>query len=217
VIENLLIERKPVKHARIRVNDKQQIRVIVPEDFNKKEMDLLLKKKQLWITRHLSYFKRKGKKIGLRRNQLLLLGERYTYYYYENKGNLVEVNRVHRTIQAKKDLFDFQIQIRWYKREARKFIKKQLNAISKKYKLPYKKLFIRDQRSKWGNCSSKRNISVNWRLIKAPIDVIDYILIHELLHTKIMKHSQNFWTRMSVLCPNYRKSIKWLENYGKSL
>jgi len=84
-------------------------------------------------------------------------------------------------------------------------------------KLPFNKLFIRESKTKWGNCSKEKNISLNWKLIKAPDYVIDYIIIHELLHTVVMSHTHKFWTLLKSYYPDYKESIKWLEKYGNSL
>ena len=81
----------------------------------------------------------------------------------------------------------------------------------------YNKIYIRSQRTKLGNCSEEKNISFNWRLIKAPEFVIDYLIIHELVHTKIMNHSGKFWTMLKSLYPDYKDAIIWQDKYGNSL
>lgn len=69
---------------------------------------------------------------------------------------------------------------------------------------------IRNQRSRWGSCSAKGTISLNWRLIQAPPFVRDYIIIHELMHTRQMNHSARFWKLVENACPDYRVAEKWL-------
>lgn len=63
----------------------------------------------------------------------------------------------------------------------------------------------------------EKNISYNWRLIKAPLFVIDYLIVHELAHTVIMSHTNKFWTLLKSYYPNYREAITWLDKYGNSL
>ena len=92
-----------------------------------------------------------------------------------------------------------------------------MEQLSAKLNFKFNKLYIRNQRSKWGNCSRDKNISLNWKLIKAPEYVIDYIVIHELLHTAVMEHTNKFWILLKSYYPNYKESIKWLEKYGNSL
>ncbi|HSU55254.1 MAG TPA: SprT family zinc-dependent metalloprotease [Candidatus Dormibacteraeota bacterium] len=70
---------------------------------------------------------------------------------------------------------------------------------------------IRNQRSRWGSCSRKGTISLNWRLIQTPAFVSDYIILHELAHLKHMNHSQRFWREVARLCPNFQKAERWLK------
>jgi predicted metal-dependent hydrolase len=74
---------------------------------------------------------------------------------------------------------------------------------------------IRDQRSRWGSCSRRRTISLNWRLIQCPPEVRDYIILHELAHLKHMDHSPSFWLEVRRLCPNYQSSEGWLKTTGR--
>lgn len=74
---------------------------------------------------------------------------------------------------------------------------------------------IRDQRSRWGSCSRRRTISLNWRLIQCPSEVRDYIILHELAHLKHMDHSPSFWLEVRRLCPNYQCSEAWLKTTGR--
>jgi predicted metal-dependent hydrolase len=71
--------------------------------------------------------------------------------------------------------------------------------------------------TKWGNCSAKKNISLNWRLVRAPQNVVDYVILHELLHTEIMNHSQQFWIRMRSIVSDYQTALAWLEKYGSAI
>ena len=70
--------------------------------------------------------------------------------------------------------------------------------------------YVLNQKTVWGNCSKKRNISLNWQLIRAPRFVIDYVILHELLHTRFMSHGQPFWRSVSRLSERYKEAIDWL-------
>jgi len=73
---------------------------------------------------------------------------------------------------------------------------------------------IRSQRSRWGSCSRAGRVSLNWRLIQFPARVVDYVLIHELVHLRHMNHSARFWREMAGLCPAYQESRLWLRQHG---
>ena len=76
---------------------------------------------------------------------------------------------------------------------------------------------VRDQRSRWGSCSRRGTISLNWRLIQAPQFVRDYLILHELAHLREMNHSSRFWHLVEQLCPDYKTAERWLKTHGSSL
>jgi predicted metal-dependent hydrolase len=75
---------------------------------------------------------------------------------------------------------------------------------------PFNRIYVMNQKTVWGNCSKRQNISLNWQLIRAPHFVIDYVILHELLHTRFMSHGQAFWRSMSRLCERCQDAIAWL-------
>ena len=79
------------------------------------------------------------------------------------------------------------------------------------------KVSFRDTRSRWGSCSARKTISLNWRLILAPPAVAQYVCIHEAVHLRHMNHSQAFWQTVKGLCPDYVVHKKWLKAHGYSL
>jgi hypothetical protein len=72
---------------------------------------------------------------------------------------------------------------------------------------------VRHMRSRWGSCSSRRAISLNWRLIQTPESVRDYIILHELMHLREMNHSRRFWKHVARVCPNYAEAEAWLKRH----
>jgi predicted metal-dependent hydrolase len=76
---------------------------------------------------------------------------------------------------------------------------------------------IRDQRTRWGSCSRRRAISLNWRLIQTPQFVFDYIILHELMHLRQMNHSKRFWDEVEKVCPAWREAEKWLRQHGREI
>lgn len=214
--DNYILIRKDVKHARLRVSEDGKIRIIAPPSFSDEDITSLLNKKASWIKKNIKYFEAMSK-IELQRNQLLLFGNRYNYFYDTKFSQKVIVNNEHRTITAKRDLTDSVIQEKWYRIIAKKYLTKRTEQLSEKLNFSFNGLYIREEQNKWGNCSTEKNISLNWKLIKAPEFVIDYIIIHELLHTVVMNHTNKFWTLLKSYYPEYKESIKWLGKYGNSL
>lgn len=81
----------------------------------------------------------------------------------------------------------------------------------------YGRISIREQKTRWGSCSSKGNLNFNWRLIFAPEEVLNYIVVHELAHRREMNHSPAFYAVVKSILPNYKESQKWLRENGQSL
>lgn len=214
--DNYILIRRKVKHARLRVSEDGKVRIIAPPAFSEEDIMSMLKKKAKWIDKNVKYFKGMST-VQLKRNQLLLYGTRYSYFYETTCAQKVTVDHEHKTITSQKNLLDPQTQEKWYRKVAKKHLTKRTKELSVKMKLPYNKIFIRESKTKWGNCSRDKNISLNWKLIKSPHYVIDYIIIHELLHTVVMSHTHKFWTLLKSYYPDFRESIKWLEKYGNSL
>ena len=85
------------------------------------------------------------------------------------------------------------------------------------HNLPVRRVTVRNQRSRWGSCSRRGTISLNWRLVQAPGFVRDYLVLHELAHLKEMNHSRRFWIEVARLCPNYREAERWLKQHSNLL
>jgi len=76
---------------------------------------------------------------------------------------------------------------------------------------------VRNQKTRWGSCSRRGTISLNWRLIQSPAAVRDYIILHELAHRRQMDHSDQFWQEVARLCPDYHHAERWLKQHAKLL
>lgn len=82
---------------------------------------------------------------------------------------------------------------------------------------PYGKISIRDTRSRWGSCTSEGNLMYSWRLILAPVQVLDYVAAHEVSHLAEMNHSPAFWNEVAQLMPDYQTPRRWLRTHGGAL
>jgi predicted metal-dependent hydrolase len=81
----------------------------------------------------------------------------------------------------------------------------------------YERIQIRDQRSRWGSCSTRGTLSFNWRLVLAPYDVLDYVVVHELCHLREANHSGRFWSLVETRRPAWRRQRDWLREHGPEL
>ena len=81
----------------------------------------------------------------------------------------------------------------------------------------YISITIRDQKTRWGSCSGRGTLSFNWRLILAPPEILDYVVVHELCHLTHMNHSKEFWNLVGSVIPDYKTRRKWLKENGHTL
>ncbi|MCH5280357.1 MAG: M48 family metallopeptidase [Lachnospiraceae bacterium] len=104
-----------------------------------------------------------------------------------------------------------------YRNGAKEYIPKRVSYFARMLSVSYGTITIRDQKTRWGSCSSKGNLSFNWRLILAPPQVLDYVVVHELCHRKEMNHSKRFWELVESIIPDYAAHRKWLKDNGNQL
>lgn len=103
---------------------------------------------------------------------------------------------------------------KWYRKEAAGVLFEKAAEFAGYLQVSFKELHIKDQKSRWGSCSSRGSLNFNWRILMAPEPVCDYVVIHELCHLKHMNHSPDFWQLVAAFCPNYKQYRKWLRENG---
>jgi predicted metal-dependent hydrolase len=100
-----------------------------------------------------------------------------------------------------------------YKSEAAHALTSRLSELNSRYKLPYKQVSIRNQRTRWGSCSRQGNLNFNYRLHFLPSEIRDYVLVHELCHLQEFNHSRHFWALVAQVIPNFWNLRKALLQY----
>ncbi len=103
------------------------------------------------------------------------------------------------------------------KDKAKEKLVNRLNELAEKHGFTYNKIFIRNQRTRLGSCSSKNNINLNMKLVQLPDELIDYVILHELVHLKIMNHSKDFWTELDKFVGDAKALRSKLKRYQLGL
>jgi predicted metal-dependent hydrolase len=106
---------------------------------------------------------------------------------------------------------------RWYRAQARQILNDRVNLYANQYNFQFKKIGITSARTRWGSCSPNGSLNFSWRLIMAPIEAIDYVVVHELVHTIFHNHSKRFWKKVEKIMPDYKERRKWLAKNGPGL
>ncbi len=107
--------------------------------------------------------------------------------------------------------------IAWYKKQAAVFLAEWVRLRAKNHGFHYKKIRISSARTRWGSCSTTGTLSFTYRLIMAPVQVVDYVIVHELVHTQVRNHSKTFWRRVGEVMPDYKTHLTWLKKNGPAL
>jgi predicted metal-dependent hydrolase len=102
-------------------------------------------------------------------------------------------------------------------RRAKSELPQQLLALARAHNITVTRISVRNQRSRWGACSARGSITLNWRLILVPDFVREYVMIHELMHRRELNHSSRFWRHVAAACPDHDAARRWLRTEGQRL
>jgi predicted metal-dependent hydrolase len=196
-MNNLTLERRRVKYAWIYVNYRLEVKIVIPLRFKENDLQAFIHAKSPWVTKKLEHYKKvRAEAPVLMEKELWYFGERFTPDF---------------------DASDPVATEKWYRAEAKKHFTQRVAELAAYHGFTYNKISIRAARTRWGSCSVKKNLSFNWRLMKAPEFVVDYLILHELAHTVVLNHSRKFWQLVAKVCPRYEEAKAWLKQNGPRL
>ena len=217
----LIRSRKRRKTISLHIKEDGKIVVYAPYRTPKWEIEKFFNEKESWIVEKRSEKERsikEAEKAFISGEKFLFLGELVPLEIQDNNkepplklsfGKFV-LDKNH--IEEARDLF-----IKWYKEEAKERIIGRIDYYSKRLQLFPKGVKITSAKYRWGSCSRDDRLSFSWRMIMASFSIIDYILIHELVHIKEKNHSKRFWNYLESVHPDYKKHRLWLKENGNSL
>ena len=152
-----------------------------------------------------------NKKEFVNGERFLYLGNYYSLKLVDNREILLDFKDGF--LLSKKYLsYAKNIFIIWYKKRAYETISQRVRLYAHKRGLKYNKINITNAQKRWGSCSHQGNLNFTWRLIMAPLPIIDSIVVHELVHLEAKNHSKAFWNKVGSLDPEYKEHKDWLKN-----
>lgn len=181
---NVKIIRSNRKMLAIQINPDLSVTVRAPMYAPQSDIERILREKEGWIQKHIEKIREQEEKKK------------------ETQGESME--REYLTNEEIKKLADKALQ----------HIPKRVSYFAKQIDVTYGKITIRNQKTRWGSCSSKGNLNFNCLLMLTPPEVIDYVVVHELCHRKEMNHSEAFWAEVEKILPYYKEQVKWLKENG---
>ncbi len=207
------------KTISLHVREGGEVVIRAPYRVSKREIEEFIREKEAWILNKLAEEKERAKKLQkafIPGEKFLYLGEWYPLQIEESDGDALPLklsfgkfilNGDH--AQDARNLF-----VEWYKREAKEKIEGRVHYYSERFQLFPKGTRITGARSRWGSCSRDNRLSFSWRIIMAPLTIIDYVLAHELVHIREKNHSKKFWTALEAILPDYKQRRVWLRKNG---
>ncbi len=187
----------------------------VSEDFIRHQV----KSKAKWITKKLMDAARTAETIIQRRFQcghkFMYLGQTYILNIAIEKtlkGVFVLEGVLYIRTSKKDEEHIKKLLMKWYRKQAEENLSERLVILGAKMGLKPRLVKVKEQKRRWGSCTFSGNIYLNWRIIMAPIEVIDYVIVHELAHLAHHDHSKNFWAVVERFMPDYRQRRQWLKN-----
>ncbi|MCF6245247.1 MAG: M48 family metallopeptidase [Sulfurovum sp.] len=207
-----------LKHIYLSIDDKGNLIIKSPKVSQKKIEQLLLKKAS-WINKSREKVQqKKGKTVDFtQKSELYFLGESHPFYLNEHTKKRTELHFDGDVFRLNYHHYDEKLFLKkidlFYKKEAQTYITPLLNKWSDKMNLPVNTLSFRKTKRQWGSCSAKNDISINTMVMKLPLKVIEYIVVHELAHVKHKHHQKAFWSLVEEYLPDYKTSVKELKNY----
>ena len=213
---------KRARRINLRISSKEKAILTLPHRASYREGISFLNRQKKWlekkirnfpVSQSLSEYFLSGGQIWLREKPFLLTWSneiKNKMFSYETGGE-----RIYSKLDASGTIEESLLI--FLKGLARENLVARLSALSIESNLEFKKIRIGNQRSRWGSCSAKSTVSLNWRLILLPYEIGNYVIYHELAHLKHLNHSPQFWEFLETLCPNSRMYDKNLLLMGKSV
>ena len=184
-----------------------------PEDFIYK----LIHQKRSWITRKQALSKERVLKTKVRQfapgEEFLFLGQAYPLTVVEDLPKAVVFDGALKISQAVLNNAKDHLEL-WYKTQASGHISERVDHYAKLAGLRYCCVRVNNAKTRWGSCGYTDKLNFTWRLIMAPPRVIDYVVIHELMHLKQRNHSRKFWDEVARMIPDYPQDEQWLKENG---
>ena len=214
------VVRQKRKTATIVVNDQLEVLVKVPIYVTKKQIEFMVQQNETWI---LAMLDKKRKLIETKdwyyTKQLLYLGK---YWAVEmvtlplNKPKVDFTDKGFIIVSDGSEQMARTLIEQFYRQQAKEMLVKLASKYAQIVGVHFQKITIRNQITRWGSCSSKGNLSFNLKILCAPKEMIEYVVLHEVMHLKHFNHSKDFWNGIKELMPDYKERMNYFKQFGQN-
>lgn len=215
------IIRSPRRTLALYITPQAQLIIRAPQRAPLEEIQRIVREKLPWIRKKQRLaretYKPPVQKEFVSGEEFLFLGECYKLFVVDHGPKRLdfdgkEFRLAHEHRHRASSFF-----VEWYKQQASDIIGQRVRYYADHAGLSYNRIAITDAKKRWGSCGYKGSLNFPWRLIMAPMKVIDYVVTHEVAHLEHKNHSRKFWDKTADLCPHYRESRHWLKKNGPIL
>ncbi|AGF56799.1 hypothetical protein B0P06_004921 [Clostridium saccharoperbutylacetonicum] len=219
------LTRRKRKTICIKIDEAGQVMVSAPLKISKEYILLVVKNRGSWIIAKKKEVTQRSLKRITRNfsegNTFMYLGKEYPLKIVlqsNRKSILIKFNEKFEiytnTMEEEKLRSALE---KWYRTETLKIVTERIAFYSSNFKDKVTEIKVKEQKRRWASCTGKNAILFNWRISMAKLDVVDYIVVHEMCHMDYRNHSKFFWNRVSEIMPNYKDKHEWLKIHGMDL
>ncbi|MCP4075805.1 MAG: M48 family metallopeptidase [Gammaproteobacteria bacterium] len=199
------------RHVRLAIKPFKGLEVVIPKRFSKKKIPHILQQHEAWITKQLEKHQKSLQPVTIPGSVNIALTDTLYQIQVENSDRTDFIEQGNDLILlCSTDEQAVQLLRNWIRKKARQILIPKLQSLASEFSFTFKKTSIRSQKSRWGSCSSSGTISLNDQLLFMPAETVQYLLIHELCHTRHMNHSTEFWQLVESHCADYKLQDKKL-------
>lgn len=211
------IIRSKRKSFSIEIDDSGKILLRVPINASDIVINDFVKRHYIWIEKKLNEIENREIKYQPKK---FFDGEKFLYLGKFYNLNIVKNQRISLIFEnefylSKKHISNaHEIFKNFYKKMAKEIIMERVKFYANKYSFKYNKIKITSANKRWGSCTSKGNLNFSYRLIMAPLEIVDYVVVHELVHLIDKTHKKSFYNKVEKILPDYKERKKWLNKNG---
>lgn len=205
------------KTLNITVERDRSIVVRAPENLSRERIEQIVYSKRQWINAKMNHAQKYPVDIQPKEfisgESLMYLGKNYQLQVVDEPLEGVQFNHKFKISKSEQTQAN-QLFKQWYLRKALEKIQPVAKRYAQNLGVEFNECKTSEMKYRWGSCTPNNNIIFNWRIIKAPMFVVEYLVAHELVHLIESNHTAKFWHILSVQIPNYQRAKKWLKEKG---
>jgi len=204
----------------LEINRDGSLTVRAPKHASLDEIFALVNSKHSWITKKQNLAYERAREAPAKKfvngELFLFMGDLYPLEMVQNLTKPLQLDGKFLMAVESQDnaraIFE-----KWYRKQAAQVIKPRTAELAAEYGFNFTMLRITGAKTRWGSCGPTGSLNFSWRLVMAPSEVIDYVIVHELVHLRIRNHSKHYWKSVREILPDYQDRLNWLDENGHHL